>query len=107
MAPELKVDHQQLLKTGRDIGTAASDLRAHWQQFQGELASYGEPWGNDDIGQVIGLCYQGALQIFGDCLDDNIGAVTEHAEGVQAMAGTYRESEDTSHIEVNRVKDFL
>ncbi|MFC4912841.1 hypothetical protein [Actinomadura gamaensis] len=107
MAPELNVDHQQLLKTGRDIGAAATNLRSHWQQFQSELASYGEPWGNDDIGSIIGGCYQAILQIFEDCLNDNIDGVQEHAEGVQSMAATYRESEDASHIEVNRVKDFL
>ncbi|MDL4816851.1 WXG100 family type VII secretion target [Actinomadura opuntiae] len=107
MAPELKVDHEQMLKSGRDIGNAATDLRSHWQQFQGELSSYGQPWGEDDIGSIIGGCYQAVLEVFQDCLDDNIEGVAEHGDGVQTMAAGYREAEDTSAIEVNRVNDVL
>ncbi|WP_131737604.1 hypothetical protein [Actinomadura roseirufa] len=107
MAPELRIDHQQLLKNGRDLGTAARNVNAHWEKFRTELGSFGEPWGGDDIGSLIGGCYQAILGIFEECLGDNADGVAEHAEGVQEMAQVYRESEDTSHLEVNRVRELL
>ncbi|WP_067464325.1 hypothetical protein [Actinomadura macra] len=107
MAPELRVDHQQMLKTGRRLDEAAQGVRSHWEQFRGELDSFGQPWGQDDIGSLIGGCYQAIFEVFQECLGDNADAVGEYATGVQEMAHGYREAEDVSHIEVNRVKDFL
>ncbi|MFD0687860.1 hypothetical protein [Actinomadura fibrosa] len=107
MAPELKVDHQQMLKTGRSLGEAAQGVKAHWEQFQAELESFGQPWGQDDVGSLIGGCYQAIFEYFQECLGENADAVGEHAAGVQEMAHGYREAEDTSHLEVNRVRDVL
>jgi hypothetical protein len=82
-------------------------LQAKVQAFKAEMQGYGEPWGNDDIGSLIGMCYQAIHEVAMECFGDNIGELAEHAEGVKAMAATYREAEDTSTIEVNKVRDIL
>jgi hypothetical protein len=107
VAAELQVDAEDIHRAGGGIASSAQSLRAKVQSFQAELQGYGAPWGNDDIGSLIGMCYQAIYEAAMECFADNIGELNGHAEGVKAMAATYREAEDTSAIEVNRVRDIL
>ena len=104
---ELRVDAEDIHRAGAGIASSAQALQAKVQAFQAELRGYGAPWGNDDIGSLIGMCYQAIYEAAMECFADNIGELTGHAEGVKGMAATYREAEDTTEIEVNRVRDVL
>jgi hypothetical protein len=107
MPGELQVDFEDVHRAGAGIASSAQALRAKVQSFQAELQGFGQPWGNDDIGSLIGMCYQAIYEAAMECFADNIGELAGQAEGVQAMAATYREAEDASAIEVNRVRDIL
>jgi hypothetical protein len=104
---ELRVDTEEIHRAGGGIATSAQALRGKLQAFQAELQGFGEPWGNDDIGSLIGMCYQAIYDAAMECFEANIGEMEGHAEGVKAMAATYREAEDTTAVEVNRVRDIL
>jgi hypothetical protein len=107
MPGELQVDPEDIHRAGAGIATSAQALQAKVQSFQSELQGFGEPWGNDDIGSLIGMCYQAIYEAAMECFGANIGELLGDAEGVKSMAATYREAEDTSAIEVNRVRDIL
>lgn len=107
MAKELRVDAEQIHRAGGGIATSAQALRARLQAFEAELQGFGEPWGNDDIGFAIGMCYQAIYEVAMECFGENISEMEGQAEGVQTMAATYREAEDTTAIEVNKVRDIL
>lgn len=107
MAEELSVDPQHIRRSGAGVRSSAQQLRSELQAFQNHLAGYGEPWGNDDLGSLIGGCYQAISELAFDCYNDNIAELEGHADGVNAMASTYFQAEDVSAIEVNRVHDVL
>jgi hypothetical protein len=100
---EMRVDHADIHRMGGRIGSMTEGLAGKVQAFQGELAGFGEPWGGDDIGALIGGCYNAVYELFMECVNDNLEGLGEQGEGVKAMAATYRESEDVSEIEVNNV----
>jgi hypothetical protein len=104
---EMDVSPDRIRKAGSGIRTSAQQLKADWEAFQTELSSFGEPWGNDDLGSLIGGCYQAILEVAAECYADNLAEIDGHAEGVQTMAATFYAAEDNSAIEVNRVRDAL
>ena len=104
---ELRVDAEDIHRAGGGIAMSAQALKAKLEAFNAELQGFGAPWGNDDIGSLIGMCYQAIYEVAMECFASNIGELEGQAEGVRAMAATYREAEDTTAIEVNRVRDIL
>jgi hypothetical protein len=104
---ELGFDAEEIHRAGGGIASSAQSLQAKLQAFDGELRGFGEPWGNDDIGSLIGMCYQTVYQLAMECFGENIGDMAGQAEGVKAMAANYRGAEDTSAIEVNTVRETL
>ncbi len=104
---EMRVDAEDIHRAGTGIASSAQALQAKLQEFQAELQGFGAPWGNDDIGSLIGMCYQAIYEAAMECFAENVGEMGGQAEGVKAMAATYREAEDTTAIEVNRVRDIL
>ncbi|MFI6783087.1 hypothetical protein [Micromonospora sp. NPDC050276] len=65
--------------------------------FQQELAAFGQPWGSDDIGALIGAAHEAVAEFAFDCFAtamDEIGAAGLDLGG---MAATYREIEERIH----------
>ncbi|MBA9007244.1 WXG100 family type VII secretion target [Thermomonospora cellulosilytica] len=104
---ELGFDSPAIDRAGGRIQLSANDLKAKVDAFNTELQSYGQPWGSDDVGMLIGMCYQAIYEIAMECFQENIAELSEYGNSVRVMAATYRESEDLSAIEVNRVRDIL
>jgi hypothetical protein len=107
VSSDVEVDAEKIRRGGGGIRSAAQQLRAEWEAFQGELSSHGEPWGQDMIGALIGGCYYAILEVAGECIEENLAGLEDHADGVNTMASTYFQAEDASKIEVNRVRDIL
>jgi hypothetical protein len=104
---DVEVSPERIRKAGSGIRTSAQQLKADWEAFQAELSSFGEPWGNDDLGSLIGGCYQAIVEVAEECYSENLAEIDGHAEGVQTMAAAHYAAEDNSAIEVNRVRDIL
>jgi hypothetical protein len=51
------IDPDGIMRAGDSITTAAQVIDQEVTRFQNELAGYGEPWGNDDLGSLIGMVY--------------------------------------------------
>jgi hypothetical protein len=107
MGGETRVDAEQIKRGGEEVRTAAQGLRSQLQEFQQRLAAYGEPWGQDDIGSLIGGCYWEIYEMAMECYEDNIEEMEDHADRVGAMASTYIQAENSSTDSVNRVRDIL
>ncbi|HET8729250.1 MAG TPA: hypothetical protein VFO41_17245, partial [Alphaproteobacteria bacterium] len=56
---DIDIDPQSLREGEVNIGRSTEDTDAALSAFIGRLQSYGEPWGDDDLGSMIGLSYQG------------------------------------------------
>src|SRR5260370_31964611 len=75
---ELNVDFEQIRRSGAGIGSSAQDAADRMGSFQSELASYGEPWGNDMIGSLIGGSDQAISQAAFEAFGDNDEEMTRH-----------------------------
>ncbi|ACY96079.1 hypothetical protein [Thermomonospora curvata] len=107
MGNQYEVNPNSIKTAGGRIYTSAQQLKADWEAFQAELAAFGEPWGTDEIGSLIGGCYQAIYELAAECYADNIAALEEQADKVKIMAANHFAAEDASVIEVNRVRDIL
>jgi hypothetical protein len=104
---ELYVDPAQIQRSGAQISSAARQLHGQVSSFQQDLAGYGQPWGHDMVGSLIGGCY---LAISGAAMEsfaDNTSALDDQGTRVQAMASTYRQAEDVNTADVNHVRGLL
>lgn len=107
MGIQEEVNPEIIRGAGGGIRTSAQQLKSDWTAFQAELAGFGEPWGADDIGFLIGGCYQAVYEVASECYADNIEAMQEHAEGVHTVAANHFAAEKDSVGEVNRVREIL
>jgi uncharacterized protein YukE len=106
-AGQLNVEPQGMQRAGTGISSAAGQLRGQVSSFQQELAGYGQPWGNDMVGSLIGMCYQVISGAAMQSITDNVSGLDDHGQRVQAMASVYAESESASTVEANRVRQAL
>ncbi|MEU5881170.1 hypothetical protein [Spirillospora sp. NPDC047279] len=105
--PGYEVDPELIQNAGEGIRSSAEQLRSDWEAFQGELAGFGQPWGTDDIGSLIGGCYQAVFEVAVECYQENILSMTEQAESVTMVGQNWTAAEQSNVTEVNRVRDVL
>ncbi len=88
-----QVEPEAIRDGGSGIRDAADQLRARLGAFQGELAGFGQPWGNDDLGSLIGMCYQAISDVAMECYQRNIEELGYMGEGVEIMADNYEDAD--------------
>jgi hypothetical protein len=103
----LDVDPESIRRGGNGIRSTAHQIQAEWEALQAKLAGYGEPWGQDMLGMLIGGCYLAINEVITECIQENVNGLQDHAEGTTVMAANYLQAEDASAIEVNRVRQIL
>jgi hypothetical protein len=101
------VDPDGIGESGAGIGSAADQAKSHIHALQSDLAQYGEPWGNDDVGSLIGMCYDVIAGLAMDSYQTNIDGLARFAEGVKSMADSYRQAEDANTAGFGRIHDML
>ncbi|MEV4539735.1 hypothetical protein AB0J82_38775 [Asanoa sp. NPDC049518] len=86
---DLGVDAAALRHSGGGVRTAAEGMAQRLAAFQSELAAYGQPWGNDDLGSLIGMAYETVLEVAMDCITGNLDGLAEDGAGLVDMADSY------------------
>ncbi|REE97123.1 WXG100 family type VII secretion target [Thermomonospora umbrina] len=104
---ELQVDPGDIRKAAGELGKVIDKLDQDLTTLESDLAGFGEPWGGDDIGMLIGMCYQGIHDLAMECFAGNLDELEAIAEDLEKMADNYQGSEELSDIEVNRVREIL
>jgi hypothetical protein len=104
---ELNVDPDQIQRSGAQISSAAEQMQGHISAFQRELAGYGQPWGHDMVGSLIGGCYQAISGAAMKSFTGNTRVLSVHGQRVQAMASVYRDTEQVNTQQVNRIRETL
>ncbi|MEH1165242.1 hypothetical protein V6V47_07635 [Micromonospora sp. CPCC 205539] len=59
---------QSLRDAGQSVGDVARRFLTDLDGFQSQMDGYGEPWGADDIGSLIGVAYTEVAAYVFDCL---------------------------------------
>jgi hypothetical protein len=91
-----EIHPQQIYAHGETIKSAAAQSQALNVSTQHELAGYGEPWGTDLIGSLMGVCYQVITGAAMESFTSNAAAMHEHGTRVQAMATAWQQAENTN-----------
>lgn len=105
--PDIEVHPEHMTACGGRIRSAAQEAQAHNAATAQQLASYGEPWGNDMVGPLMGLCYTAITGVAMSSFATNAAALDDHGARVQAMAATWQRAESDNIGNVNKVKKGL
>ena len=76
---EIEVDTESLRRARVLIGDSTQETDAALTGFIAELESFGQPWGDDALGSLIGLSYQGIFEVAMDCFASNLDLIDEYA----------------------------
>ncbi len=104
---DMTVHPERIRQAGHGIQSAGDQARSHLTTFQQELEAHGEPWGNDDVGSAIGMCYGIIAGLAMDCYHTNVDGLTSFGEGVKTMADNYQQTEDHNTAGFGRLHDRL
>lgn len=96
---EIEVDTESLRQAKVLIGGSTVETDAALSSFIAELESYGQPWGDDTLGSLIGSSYQGIFEVAMDCFASNLDLIDEYAERLGTAADKI-DATDTEQAEV-------
>lgn len=89
-----EVDPDRMRGSGEGIQRSVEDLDDALTSFENELAGYGEPWGTDDLGSMIGMVYTAIRDVAFECLDANLEDMHVYGENVVLMADNFAAAEE-------------
>ncbi len=107
MAGGMEIDPDSIARAGSDMLSAADRIHREVSTFQSELASYGEPWGADDLGSLIGMVYGVIEEIAMESYTGNAAEIEDIANGTRIMGANYAATEETNTDQVNKFRDAL
>lgn len=93
---DVDVDPDNLRQAKLNIGNSTQETDAALTSFVNELNGFGEPWGNDDLGSLIGLSYQGIFAAAMDCFASNLDVVDDYAELLGSAADELQRTDQAS-----------
>jgi hypothetical protein len=82
-----------LRQAGNGLSQVCSELESELNKLESELSAMGEPWGNDDIGQLVGAAYQEVVAWAFDCLRDVLHELCESGTDLVNQATQWEEQE--------------
>ncbi|WP_020575640.1 WXG100 family type VII secretion target [Actinopolymorpha alba] len=94
MGEQVDVGWDKLRRAAGDVDDVAQRLGRELQSTQGELAGYGEPWGGDEIGMLIGITHQVVSEFAFEKLGELQEDLATHSQALEGVATTYRDNEE-------------
>jgi hypothetical protein len=86
--------YPESLRTAADaIGATADRFNTDLVVLIEDLAGFGEPWGADDIGTLIGQAYVGIREMALACYESNVDELADYAGALALVADDFDEAE--------------
>jgi hypothetical protein len=92
-AERVDVSWTRLHQAAGDLDQVAQRLGRELRFAQAELAAYGEPWGGDELGMLIGVTHEVVSELAFERLGELQEDLASHAEALDGVARTYRDNE--------------
>jgi hypothetical protein len=89
------------------LGQVTEQLDQALSAFENQLASFGEPWGNDDVGMIIGECYSAVHELAMGSFESNAEVLGQFADGLDDMADGYEDVETGTTEAMRRLHSAL
>ena len=99
-----EVEPAALRAGGDQVIGAADRFTGQLESFEAQMAGYGEPWGGDDIGSLIGAVYTGVSAWVLDCIGVAAEEIGAAGSDLTAMADNYESVEQET---TNAMRDIL
>ena len=74
---EVQISSQVLREAGTKLGQVGGQLDNALNQLEHDLLSLGTPWGDDQIGQLIGVAYKEVVDWGFQCLKGVLNEITK------------------------------
>ncbi|MDG6101401.1 hypothetical protein Daura_39945 [Dactylosporangium aurantiacum] len=103
----VEIDPEGIMRSGDGILTAAQVIQREITAFQGELAAYGEPWGTDDVGSLIGMVYGVISDLAFETYTGNTDEIGQIGALTRRMGENYVETETGNRTDLNSYKQAL
>ncbi len=100
----VQISTEALRLTGTALSQVGDELDSQLSALEAELKSFGAPWGNDEIGQLIGVAYEEVVSFAFECLREVLAEIRESGTDLGAMADRYEAAEQDF---MNNFKAFL
>lgn len=88
------VDPNSLRQVAQKLTGIAQDTDGTLKQFQSIIEGIGDCWGDDDLGSMIGMIYQGALALVLNCFMSNLDTVDQYVDRLGQAANYYQEADE-------------
>ncbi|GAA1526899.1 hypothetical protein GCM10009827_049710 [Dactylosporangium maewongense] len=103
----VEIDPEGIMRSGDGIMSAADVINREITAFQGELAAYGEPWGADDIGSLIGMVYGVISDLAFETYAGNTEEIQQIGATARQMGQNYVDNEAGNKADLNAYKQML
>lgn len=91
----VQVDPDGLDASGRSLEGIAAELAEAVSAFKAQLEGFGRPWGNDDIGSLIGAAHDEVSAFAFECYATAVDEIGAAGTDLSGMAEAYRQVEST------------
>ncbi|GAA2691951.1 hypothetical protein [Actinoplanes palleronii] len=88
------VDPAALRAGGDGVITVAQGFIGQVETFEAQMQGYGEPWGGDDIGSLIGIAYTAVSAWVLDCIAVAAEEIGSAGSDLTLMADNYESAEE-------------
>jgi hypothetical protein len=100
----VSIQPDTLQSAGNGLNSVSSMLKDELNSLESELQSFGDCWGNDDIGSLIGAAYQEVVSWAFDCLREVVDEIGQSGGDLINQAQQWSDYEQ--QVE-NGFKQFL
>jgi hypothetical protein len=107
MSTGVKIDTETLRAAGTALNLVGEELDKFLKELESDLLSLGEPWGNDEIGQLISAAYKEVVAYAFDCLREVLTEIRQSGYDLEGMAQRYEEAERDFTERFNSFFDWL
>jgi hypothetical protein len=103
----IDVDPESLRRADLAVTNAVADADSMLGAFEAELAGFGEPWGADDLGSLIGEVYTGAYAMAMNCYNSNLDTMDGYATRLTTAATQLELTDEQAAQQVRQPMDNL
>lgn len=93
---DLRIDPDSIDRAASELQDVADDLDTAVSGFVQALRQYGDPWGMDMLGMLIGGGYVAIEQLALETLGTIVDSFDGDAEALSAVAASYRGTEEAN-----------
>ncbi|WCN83945.1 hypothetical protein [Micromonospora sp. LH3U1] len=102
-----EVEPALLRSGGNEVIGAAERFIGQLESFEAQMQGYGEPWGADDIGSLIGIAYTEASTWVLDCIGVAAEEIGSAGSDLTQMAENYELVEEASANALRDIQGML